>query len=207
MRWSERIYRRLLALYPRDFRDEYGQEMSLLFGDRAREGGVRLWFQVLGDLLGHAPREHWSITRQDVRYALRSWRRTPAIPAIALSALMLGMGANIAIFSTVHAVLLRPLPVSHPEQLMLLRETNVTHGIDASAVSLPNYLSWKQQARSLELAAFSGQTLTWTGAEYPERLERSRQRNHFCPYWRRRFPLAAGSQPTKASSVSTGSRC
>ena len=56
MRLSERIYRRLLALYPRDFRDEYGQEMSLLFRARAREGGVRLWCQVLGDLLCHAPR-------------------------------------------------------------------------------------------------------------------------------------------------------
>ena len=40
-----------------------------------------------------------------------------------------------------------------------------------SQLALPNYLSWKQQARSLELAAFSGQTLAWTGAEYPERLE------------------------------------
>ena len=84
---------------------------------------------------------------------------------------MFGMGANIAIFSMVHAVLLRPLPVSHPEQLCCCAKRNITHGIETSAASLPNYLSWKQQARSLELAAFSGQTLTWTGAEYPERLE------------------------------------
>jgi putative ABC transport system permease protein len=171
VRWSERFYRRLLGLYPREFRDEYGDEMSKVFRDRVEHGRLRLWLQVLGDLLFHAPHEHWSIAKQDVRYALRSWRRTPVVPAVALSALTLGMGANIAIFSAVHAVLLRPLPVAHPEQLMVARETSVSRGIDASAVSMPNYRSWKEQARSIALAAFSGQTLTWTGTEYPERLE------------------------------------
>lgn len=171
MKISERIYRGLLRLYPRDFRDEYGREMSLLFRARVREGGPRLWLQVLGDLLLLAPHEHWSIVKQDVRYALRSWRRTPAIPAIALTALTFGMGANTAIFSVVHAVLLRPLPVREPGQLMLLHETSTARNIDTSAASVPNYLSWKERARSLELAAFSGQTLTWTGTERPERLE------------------------------------
>src|SRR4030095_3439251 len=164
------IYRFLLRFYPRDFRDEYGQEMSLLFRARDEEGRLRLWFQVVVDVLFHAPQEHWSMAKQDVRYALRSWRRAPAIPAIALTALTFGMGANIAIFSVVHALLLRPLPVAEPEALVLLRETNVSGGLEASAVSLPNYLSWKEQTRSLELAAFSGQSLTWTGLEYPERL-------------------------------------
>jgi putative ABC transport system permease protein len=168
---SERIYRFLLRFYPSDFREEYGQEMSLLFRARAEEGRLRLWVQVLGDVLFHAPQEHWSMAKQDVRYALRSWRRAPAIPAIALTALTFGMGANIAIFSVVHALLFRPLPVAEPEDLVLLRETNSARGLEASAVSLPNYLSWREQARSLELAAFSGQSLTWTGLEYPERIE------------------------------------
>jgi putative ABC transport system permease protein len=177
MKMSERVYRWLLRLYPADFRHEYGREMSLLFRARADAGDARtaglatLWFQVLGDLLFHAPREHWALMKQDVRYAFRSWRRTPAIPAIALTALTLGMGANISIFSVMHAVLLRSLPVPAPERLMLLRETNIARGLEPSAVSLPDYLSWKDRARSLELAAFSGQTLTWSGADYPERLE------------------------------------
>jgi ABC-type antimicrobial peptide transport system permease subunit len=68
--------------------------------------------------------------KQDVRYAFRSWRRTPAIPAIALTALTLGMGANISIFSVMHAVLLRSLPVPAPERLMLLRETNIARGLE-----------------------------------------------------------------------------
>lgn len=171
MKTSERIYRWLLRLYPRDFLDEYGQEMALVFRDRARAGRTGLWLQVLGDLVSHAPREHWTIVKQDVRYAIRSWWHTPAVPAIALTALTLGMGANIAIFSVLHGVLLRPLPVPEPERLVLLRETHVARGTDASAVSVPNYLSWKAQARSLELTAVSGQSLTWTGAEYAERLQ------------------------------------
>jgi putative ABC transport system permease protein len=168
---SERIYRWFLHLYPRDFRDEYGLEMSMVFRARAEQGPMRLWIQVIGDLLSHAPREHWSIAKQDARYAFRTWLRTPAIPAIAVTALTLGMGANVAIFSVIHGVLLRPLPVPEPERLMLLRGTNAARGLETSAVSLPDYLSWKAQARSLELTALSGQSLTWNGAEYAERLE------------------------------------
>ncbi len=54
---------------------------------------------------------------------------------------------------------------------MVIRETNLAQGLDASAVSPPNYLSWTERASSLELTAFGGQSLTWTGGEYPERLE------------------------------------
>ena len=53
MKRSERIYRWLLRLYPGDFRDEYGHEMSLLFRARAAHGPIGLWCQVLGDLLFH----------------------------------------------------------------------------------------------------------------------------------------------------------
>ena len=65
MNSSERIYRLLLRAYPRDFRDEYGQEMSLLFRARSGEGRLKLWVQVLGDLLLHAPREPQRLGRPD----------------------------------------------------------------------------------------------------------------------------------------------
>jgi hypothetical protein len=83
---AERIYRWLLRLYPRDFREEYGHEMWLLFRARSSEGSVRLWLQILGDLLFHAPKEHWSTMKQDLRYAvrmlllrLRSSRHSPLV--------------------------------------------------------------------------------------------------------------------------------
>ena len=57
MRRLTRVFGALLRLYPADFRDEYGREMSLLFRARANDGLLRLWFQVLGDLVFHAPQE------------------------------------------------------------------------------------------------------------------------------------------------------
>ncbi len=60
---------------------------------------------------------------QDLRFALRSWAKTPAFAIAAIATLAIGIGANTAIFSVVSGALLRPLPFADPQTLVQLYET------------------------------------------------------------------------------------
>jgi putative ABC transport system permease protein len=110
-----------------------------------------------------------STLMQDLRYALRTLARTPGFTAIAVATLALGIGANTAIFSVVHAVLLRRLPYPEPNRLLVIVEHQKRLG-DMS-VAWPNFLDWRAQSRTLSsLAAFRTNSMTVSGAEEPELL-------------------------------------
>ena len=64
----------------------------------------------------------------DFRYALRLLARTPVISAVLVLSLALGIGANTAIFSLTHQVLLRLLPVPHPEELVFFYHPGPAQG-------------------------------------------------------------------------------
>jgi predicted permease len=84
---------------------------------RLEFGGVEQMKEASRDVRGTARIE--SIAR-DLRYALRSLEKRPAFTITVIATLALGIGANTAIFTLVDALLLRPLPVSHPEQLVIV---------------------------------------------------------------------------------------
>ena len=108
---------------------------------------------------------------QDIRYTFRSLLRQPAFALIAILTLGLGIGANTAIFSVVNGVLLSPLPYREPERLVLLWES-VTD-LPQISVSYPDYLDWRQRAKSFEgIAVYDeGDSYTLTGAGDPETVQ------------------------------------
>ena len=106
---------------------------------------------------------------QDLRFGVRALRKTPAVTAVAVVVLALGIGANTAMFSIVNGVLLRPLPYDEPDRLLQLF-TSMPQFRQAS-VSYPNFLDWRQRSRSFDLmAAYRGETFMLTGQATPDRL-------------------------------------
>jgi putative ABC transport system permease protein len=86
---------------------------------RLEFGGIEQMKEASRDVRGTARIE--SIVR-DLRYAIRSLRSRPAFTLTVIATLALGIGANAAIFTLVDALLLRPLPVAHPEQLVIVSD-------------------------------------------------------------------------------------
>lgn len=104
--------------------------------------------------------------RQDLIYALRRLAMTPALTFVAIATLALGIGANSAIFSIVHAVLLKPLPFSEPDRLVQLFQ--VFEGRNVPYFSPMNFLDTQAAARSFDsLTAVDAGSVTLTGKGAP----------------------------------------
>jgi putative ABC transport system permease protein len=101
-----------------------------------------------------------------LRYAFRMLLKSPGFSIIAIVTLTLGMGANSAIFSVIDTVLLRPLPFPQPDELVMLWSAP-NNGADRENHSFPDYVDFREQAKSLAALALytRGGTVLNTGAD------------------------------------------
>src|SRR5437763_15666882 len=117
----------------------------------------------------------------DIRYAFRMMAKQPGFSGLAVLAVALGIGANIAIFSVVNAVLLRPLPYPHSEQLVLLGES--TPIFPSGSVSYPNFLDWRASQHTFtDLTLFRRESYNLSsekGEAAPERVGGARVTANF----------------------------
>jgi predicted permease len=151
------VYRRLLTLYPADFRSRYEDDLLQAFDDRRTErrfsgsiGGVRLILFLLRDFATSVPLandttnpgrgvEHMmSDFWQDLRFSARMLVKNPLFTLVAVTTLALGIGLNAATFSAVHGILLKPLPgAEDPEELLQIYRRWA--GIEFGSNSIPHY--------------------------------------------------------------------
>jgi putative ABC transport system permease protein len=117
---------------------------------------------------------------KDIGYGLRSLLRQPGFTAVAVITLALGMGVNTAIFSLVHAVLLRPLPFPGSDRLVVVKDQNGKTGETIPSVSPADFFDWKSQTQSFaSVGAYSGWSLTLLEGEESEMVPATRVTDGF----------------------------
>ncbi|HEU4585291.1 MAG TPA: ABC transporter permease [Gemmatimonadaceae bacterium] len=120
-------------------------------------------------------REYMGELKHDIGYALRKLRSARSFTITALLTLALGIGANTAIFSVVHGVLMKPLPFPHPEQLVRIWSDNRDAGLTHSAVSPVDLDDWRAQRSAFsDMGGYwyveGGSGIDMTGEGEPQRL-------------------------------------
>jgi putative ABC transport system permease protein len=95
---------------------------------------------------------------QDIRLAMRGLRKSPGFLAVVVLSLALGIGANSTIFSMLNALLYRPLPYQHPEQLTVIWETEKEHPGDWQSPPIAELVDWKKQSTAFQDIALTSNT-------------------------------------------------
>src|SRR5918999_1485071 len=107
----------------------------------------------------------------ELRYATRQLLKSPGFTLLAIVGLGLGIGANIALFSVINSVFLRPLPYREPGRLVRLSSTEEGSNLTRVGFSYPRFLEVQQRQRVFsDLALSAGNAFTLTGRGDPEQL-------------------------------------
>jgi len=107
----------------------------------------------------------------DLKHGFRVLLRTPLFTICTIAALAIGIGATTALFSVVHALLIRPLPYKNAESLVVMWEHNLPRNRPRNVISPANFLAWRERSRSFEsMAAFTQNRVTLTGSGEPQEL-------------------------------------
>jgi putative ABC transport system permease protein len=193
---SRRLAWALVWLYPPTFRRDVGLSFVDALDDqmRARRANgvplLRILAAAVADTLRNAPAEWVSelrhrsaspyvatrgertmhdMLRQDVRYALRTWRRRPGFAFVAVLTLALGIAATTAMFSIVNAVLLRAIPYQNADRLVML--WGRTQANPQTLVSYREYDAIRRDSRAFDATGlWLAQSVNLTGGDQPQRL-------------------------------------
>src|SRR6185436_473540 len=119
---------------------------------------------------------------RDLRYAVRSLRKSPGFSLVVILTLAIALGATLTMLSLIDAVLLRPLPFSDPDRLVALWDANPKEGKEKIGVTGFNFLQWQSRADVFEaMALYDSATFTVTGAGEPVQLAGSAVTADFFP--------------------------
>ncbi len=108
---------------------------------------------------------------RDIRYAWRTMWRSPGYAVMAVLTLGLGIGANMAIFTAINGVLLRPLPYANPARVVLLQKTATRVGPEPLGFSVQEFFDYRDQTRSFsDVAEYHSMTFTLLGGRQAARV-------------------------------------
>jgi predicted permease len=197
-RAARRVYRALLLLFPRPFREERGRELERVFDDmcaewETREGGLgpAFWARTAWDTAGAAAGE-WtslaagaarSVTTQrvgeemsifvgDVLYALRQFVRQPLYAATIVLLMMVGIAGNAAVFRIYNGLFLRPLPFESAERLVDMDETAPRWDLEWVGIAYPDFIEWRRSNRTFEgMAVYTTGGANFAAAGAAERVD------------------------------------
>jgi putative ABC transport system permease protein len=201
MRWLDKLLMRCKMLLGRgrageelreelEFHIEQQTAENIAAGMSAAEArGAALRLFGNPTTLRDRARETWSwqgleLLMNDTRYAIRTLVRTPGFSVLAVLVMGLGIGANVALFTVVRSVLLKPLPFKDQDRLVRLYEANVKGAFQDNVLAGGTFASWQAQAHSFEGMAIKRRVaynLSGSAGQLPELADAEQVSWNFFP--------------------------